>query len=186
MTYIWIWGFFIHHQLCRCGLCSELLVYEFWNLKAHLRRSHNLDTVSYSKQFLVRQKVAAAPARINPVIPKKASVPAVTKSLDQTVIISNKCEKPTGSNTSDIDKSQSDKHPRINRINERMVTKENANYQMVNDGDSVDDNSAGMFILQLSIYFIEKNTTNMDPHFFKDIIMFLSLLRRGMYYAKGT
>ena len=81
---------------------------------------------------------------------EKASVPAVTKKLDHTVIGSKKSEKHTDSKTSHSDKSPSDKHTNINSPNERTVIKENTNYKIANDGDSVDDdNSAGMFIITL-------------------------------------
>lgn len=55
----------------RCKMCKKLIVYEFWNFRNHLRRSHNMDTVRYSLKYLEQKKKskpAEKPAAANNII----------------------------------------------------------------------------------------------------------------------
>ena len=59
----------------RCKMCNKLIVYEFWNFRNHLRRSHNMDTVRYSLKYLEQKKKPKPAEQDNSATAAQAAAP---------------------------------------------------------------------------------------------------------------
>ena len=59
----------------RCKMCNKLIVYEFWNFRNHLRRSHNMDTVRYSLKYLEQKKKPKPAEQENSAVTAQTAAP---------------------------------------------------------------------------------------------------------------